>query len=193
MKKNKGYTLLFAVLISSLVLGVAVSILNIARKELILTSGARESQYAFYAADTGYECAEWYDQNPNANGYFYFATTSWTVGSPSTFTDASDPTPSIKCISLSQASPITLTQVGNAYQFAFSVPLETVGPSGKACADIIVSKEYKDLVLADGSILTNILQTTIDSKGYNVGWNTTLLNCSGTSPKKVERALLIKQ
>ncbi len=54
---QKGYTLLFAVLTASLVLGVAVFILSISRGQFLLASAARESTYAIYAADSGIECA----------------------------------------------------------------------------------------------------------------------------------------
>ncbi|MES2216747.1 MAG: hypothetical protein V4481_05655 [Patescibacteria group bacterium] len=53
---KRGYTLLFAVLIASLVLGVAVFILSISRKQYILSATARESLYAMYASDSGIEC-----------------------------------------------------------------------------------------------------------------------------------------
>ncbi len=55
-KHNSGYTLLFAVLTASLVLGVATFILGIARKQYILSSTARDSMYSFYAADSGMDC-----------------------------------------------------------------------------------------------------------------------------------------
>jgi hypothetical protein len=54
--KKSGYTLLFAVLISVLILGVAVFMSGIARKEYILSSTALDSMYSFYAADSGIEC-----------------------------------------------------------------------------------------------------------------------------------------
>ncbi len=56
LSSQRGYTLLFAVLTSSLVLGVAAFILSISRKQLQLASTARESMHAFYAADSGIEC-----------------------------------------------------------------------------------------------------------------------------------------
>ena len=43
--------------ISSLLLSIGISIYNITLKELILSSYGRNSQFAFYAADTGLECA----------------------------------------------------------------------------------------------------------------------------------------
>jgi len=54
--KQSGYTLLFAVLVSVLVLGVAVFISGVARKQYILSSTALDSMYSFYAADSGIEC-----------------------------------------------------------------------------------------------------------------------------------------
>jgi len=53
---KKGYTLLFAVLTAALVLGVAVFILSVSRKQFILATSARDSTYAYYAADSGIEC-----------------------------------------------------------------------------------------------------------------------------------------
>ncbi len=66
IQKNKGYTLLFAVMVSSLVLSVGISILNISKKEFLLSSSARESITAFYAADSALECAVYFDNT----GYF---------------------------------------------------------------------------------------------------------------------------
>lgn len=58
---TKGFTLFYAVLTASLLLAIGIAIFNITFKELILSSGARESANAFYAADTGLECALYWD------------------------------------------------------------------------------------------------------------------------------------
>lgn len=55
-KNNGGYTLLFSVLVSSILLSIGLAILNISTKEVALSSAARESEIAFYAADAGLEC-----------------------------------------------------------------------------------------------------------------------------------------
>jgi len=63
-KKNnykKGYTLLFSVLVSSLLLAVGISILNISKKEFLLATSARDSSSAFYAADSSIEYALYHD------------------------------------------------------------------------------------------------------------------------------------
>jgi hypothetical protein len=71
MKKNPhphtspGFTLLLAALVASLVLSLGVSIFTIARKSILLSTMGRDSQYAFYAADTGAECALYWDLRHN--------------------------------------------------------------------------------------------------------------------------------
>ncbi len=59
---KKGFVILFAVLLSSIVLLITLGIASIASNELILSSSAREAQYAFFAADTGAECALYWDK-----------------------------------------------------------------------------------------------------------------------------------
>lgn len=59
--EEKGFTILLAALIASLVLALGISIFTIAQKQLILSSIGRNSQYAFYAADTAAECALFWD------------------------------------------------------------------------------------------------------------------------------------
>jgi hypothetical protein len=65
MKRNKGFTLLIAVVTTSLMLLVSFVVLNVALKQLILSHSNQESQYAFYAADSGIGCAVYWDsQSP---------------------------------------------------------------------------------------------------------------------------------
>lgn len=63
-KKNKqsGFSILFASLIGSLVLSIGLAILSITLKQITLATAGRESQKAFYAADTGLEYAMYLDR-----------------------------------------------------------------------------------------------------------------------------------
>ena len=70
-RSSAGFTLLLAALISSIVLSLSVSIFEIAQKQITLSSIGRDSQFAFYAADTGAECALYWDIRHN-----YFSTTT---------------------------------------------------------------------------------------------------------------------
>lgn len=58
---KRGFTLMLATLIASLLLILGASMFGITRKEIILSSIGRDSQFAFYAADSGAECALYWD------------------------------------------------------------------------------------------------------------------------------------
>lgn len=60
-KQKKGFVILIAVLVSSLMISLGAFIANIAVKELTLSSSGRDSQTAFYAADSALECALYQD------------------------------------------------------------------------------------------------------------------------------------
>ncbi|MBI2618266.1 hypothetical protein HYW58_02325, partial [Candidatus Kaiserbacteria bacterium] len=63
--KDGGFTLLIAVLVAGVLLAIGLAIFNIAIKELLLSSSGRDSQFAFYAADSGTECALFWEQKQN--------------------------------------------------------------------------------------------------------------------------------
>jgi hypothetical protein len=63
-KNQKGVVVLFAVLVAVLLVSIAATIISIAIRQTVLSSTGRESQYAFYAANTALECALYWDLNP---------------------------------------------------------------------------------------------------------------------------------
>lgn len=81
INKKRGYLLLFAVVLSSIVLAIGLGIVNIVNKGLILASSGRLSQTAFYAADGGTECALYWDRTHVGFSVTVFATS--TFSSPS--------------------------------------------------------------------------------------------------------------
>lgn len=165
IKNNKGYTLLFAVLVSSVVLSVGISILTISKKEFLLSSGARESISAFYAADSGLECAIMADRESGFNG-------------------ATPLSPSVSCMgsNVDVLSGQGTNVVGTS---TFQVRMQ----NGSACAIITVSK-YQ---ITNNAISPEPIPiTSIESRGYNLGWDATLLAtnpCSKASVRRVERAI----
>ena len=72
MKKNlfkqnnlqKGFVILFTILISAIILMIGLGIFSIATRETVLSGTSREAQYAFYAADAGVECALYAESIP---------------------------------------------------------------------------------------------------------------------------------
>ncbi len=59
--RKRGFTIFFAVLVASLALAVGVVIYDLLIRSLSLSQVATQSQYAIYAADTGAECALYWD------------------------------------------------------------------------------------------------------------------------------------
>jgi hypothetical protein len=167
---KKGYTLLFAVLISSLMLGIGLAILTISRKELLLSSAGRESQFAFYAADTGAECAMY-----------------WDFGQRDAY-NQSTPSPTIRCnaqvIPLSRNNQIATTQT-DTYTFTTSLSIDSARAVDRPCAYVTIYKTYEPAVNPPpGSPAYQIKNTVIESRGRNT--------CDTNDPRAVERALRIK-
>jgi len=67
---NKGFTLLIAIVTTSMLLIVSFVVANIALKQIILSNASKESQYSFYAADSGTECAVYWDLIDSTNSKF---------------------------------------------------------------------------------------------------------------------------
>lgn len=67
----KGFSLLFTVLIISIILSLSLGIGSIVLNQIKLSGTGRESQIAFYAADAGIECALYWEIQESA-----FATTT---------------------------------------------------------------------------------------------------------------------
>jgi len=65
-ESERGFTILLAALVASLTLALGISVFTIAQKQLVLSSIGRNSQYAFYAADTAAECALYHEMRLNA-------------------------------------------------------------------------------------------------------------------------------
>ena len=68
---KKGFTLLFTVLFVSASLAISLGLSNLIIGQVRLSGTGRDSQFAFYAADTGAECATYWDRVSNK-----FATSS---------------------------------------------------------------------------------------------------------------------
>lgn len=72
---QKGFTLFAAMVITSTLLLVSMGVVALAVRESFLSSAGEESQYAFYAADTGIDCAIYWDVK-SPTGYSAFSTST---------------------------------------------------------------------------------------------------------------------
>lgn len=89
-KKNKnGFTLSYSLLVISIVLSISMAISEIVLRETVISGFGRDSLVAFFAADSGVECALYWDVK---HDYFSTSRTSSTIscsGSTITFNPSS--------------------------------------------------------------------------------------------------------
>jgi hypothetical protein len=175
-----GYTLLFAMIVASIVLALGVSLLTNSRKEFVLSSSA------FYAADSGIECANYWDDDSTTFN-------SGDYNSSETITCSSDAAGVARPVTMTPGLP-TGCPTTSTCVFTFYTPFLTDGTSNYSCAFVTVTKTYGlDPVLGVNRIMTQIV-----SRGYNIGWNPTgnglggnggTGDCMSVSPKKLERGI----
>lgn len=175
MMYKKGFTIFIAVVVSGLLLIVVLSISNIALKETILSGAGRESELAFYAADSGVECALFWDwRNSSGNPAFtspvqdincgvdvdYISPTGGVGYEPNDYPgfDPGDPG--------SDSKPSCLGGAFSPMVSDFIVNFEN-----GTCAQVRVEKCY------NGSVL----ETTIESQGRS--------SCNVADPRRFERGI----
>jgi hypothetical protein len=145
-KTQKGFALLVAVIFMSVMLTFGLGLGSLAYKQEMLASGASQSQYAFYAADSALECVLYADQQQNLFAFpatdpgsapamtcdgtaAISATEIYTPGSKWVVTERlSFPS---QCADVNVYKPAPGT--GSTYLFAqgYSVPCATLGTSAR--------------------------------------------------------------
>ena len=154
-------TLFISIVVMSILLLVSFAVINITLKATLFASSGKASQYAFFAADAGIECAIYWDSKFEPSKFDISST-----GSP------------INCggalISNGQNIPGITTQTmigggGNENRTStFYFTLNQGSNPVPYCAIVMVTKN------ADGS-------TNIYSRGYNT--------CDTSHPRRVERGV----
>ncbi len=177
MKKThsqKGFTLFVALIVSSIMLSVGFSIGNIVLKQLLLSSSGKESQMAFFAADSGAECALYWDRKDGAglstiDGAFSTSTTAEAIQDSVKCGHGLDGEGKIDGVQYSTETVSGNTLATTTFYVDFSDPNTTY----KACAKVTVVKRDPF--------------TIIESRGYN----SALIGgaCDITNPRTVERGL----
>lgn len=117
MKKDfsqKGFVVLFTILISSLVLLMALGITSISTKEAALSIQSKDAARAFFAADTGMECALYQDRD---------------IG---LFTGSG---PSFDC----NGSAVSFTSIQDFPDYIFYT---SAGTNNDSCVRVEIDKEY---------------------------------------------------
>ena len=168
---NRGFTLFIAVIVSSLFLAIGFSLASLSVKQQIISSIGKESQFAFYAADTGIECALYWDFKLGGENNAF-----------ATSTDSTDPNPplptDLPCNNQNIAATWSIEHLTDraTTTFAFNFLDPDPTKSNPYCAVVKVGK--------------NGLVTTIESRGYNNA-SVSGSSCLSSNPRTVERAVRV--
>lgn len=177
--QQTGFVLLYAVLVSGIVLGVGLSLVNLFTKQIILSSIGRNSQFAYYAADAGKQCA-----------YFWYTSLYPVFGRPAGQEIESpndlppelaggDNAAQIYCFG---NNPITVAWPESAgTNFISNFFLDLTDENGQGtCADVAVTRR----VVNPGTD-TPTVETVIESRGYN----SSCAALNTPNPRRIERVV----
>jgi hypothetical protein len=182
---NKGFTIFFAMLVGSLALAVGFAIYDLTVREIDLSGSASQSQFAIYAADTGVECALYWDSKaPMLNG------------SPSIFATSSNPDNAVTGGSgtvcndqniVANGKPPTPFALPASAWTAWTTSSDTT--SATTIFTLAISNNstpvqtYCAVVQVDKTTVGGVLSTTITSRGYNT--------CLSAGVSRIERTLQV--
>lgn len=140
---QRGFTVYLAVLVSSLSLAIGLAIYDLVSREVSLSQVARESQYAIYAADTGIECALFWD--------FHY-----TDADGSVFATSTEDSPGSGALCSGQAFNVVPDASASASRATttFTVNTTSAGASGP-CVTVAVGKH------------PTVPLTIVEARGYN--------------------------
>lgn len=181
MIKNKGMTLFIAVTIMGVLLFISFAVVNIAIKGSLFATSGRDSQFAFYAADAGLECALYWDSkyiisyidsNPIYGSIFATSSYSGEISSRTIYCAESGVVSGQNLYGTT--SPPVVGRIGLGGDTnptsIFSFLMEP-GVVSSPCAVVTVRKYYSG----------SNLMTYIKSRGYNT--------CDTSHPRRLERGV----
>src|SRR3989344_8498174 len=178
---QRGFTLLLAALVSSVVLAVGAAIFSIAQKQVTLSVLGRDSQFAFYAADTAAECALYWDFRCN-----YFASSTALINPSCNNPEPTCDTEQIQATGRPTSAPyFPYTMTSQKMDF-----FEDAAISGNLCAQVSVIKcqgtfDANGDCVSGGS--TAPIHTIIHADGYST-------NCASieTSARALQRSVELR-
>lgn len=141
---QQGFVLFVALLTASLLLAVGLAVINLSLKGFTLSTDARESQFAFYAADSGAECALYWDLKTNI------------------FTDGGQ----VRCNQYDEDQVNTPLAVENRENIGAG---DAAGGEGASIDTYFWPASYCVRVKVFKEIVAGVTRTRIESRGYNVG------------------------
>lgn len=184
---NRGIALLVTLLLTSVLLGVGTSLLNISLKQYQLAGIARDSEVAFQAASAGSECIQYYDNIVDVDGNIANGRQGiFDVPGDGSIQSAAA---SVSCMGAGPSVNGSRARSGEEQRFSFSWGTPEV------CSVVSVYKYYNEsgneiipaAVTGNTSSQCNqgVTCTIVKARGYNMG-------CAATAKNKLEREITIR-
>lgn len=114
---QSGFVLLYSMMLSSMLLAITLGVINIAFRELKFATSGKATNEAFFAADTGAECALHYNKS-TVNRF-----------------ESPDPGGAVNC-----AVDIPVFS-GDSTLWSYSFIVDNLGADGDGCAKVNVQKD----------------------------------------------------
>lgn len=184
---KKGFTVLYAILVASLLLSISLGIYSISLRDFVLSSSASESEKAIFAADSGAECALYWDRVKKvfASRQEYFDGNVNNAG-PGGFSQLRCGTTNNPNIYGGGGGSGTLSMGFGTEDYTQVIITLTNQLNDGPCAAIIVYKKplYTQNLLTGNFDVYQGSETRIESRGYNT--------CDTANPRRVERAIEVR-
>ncbi len=205
--KERGAVLFIALTVSSLVLMIGIGMLDVMVKEMLLGSLSTQSREAFYAADSGVECAMHWDliqviddKHPGAAGEY--STSTFPVD-PGAVVDRNGEKIGVDLFTANKFNPFCAGQTADKMlddylwdYFRISEPSSYDAGSGIATTQFVFFPNENDvgfiakpcvLVTVEKKIITASplrVQTQIYSEGFST--------CDRTDKRRVSRGVMVQ-
>jgi hypothetical protein len=171
----KGFTIFFAMLVGSLALAVGLAIYDLTVREIDLSAAASQSQFAIYAADTGVECALYWDSKYGGSGTAFGTSTGSTWGTTDVLFNGQD-------IAANGTPPAPIAAPPTGWS-AWTIASEAEAATTTFTLTMLPAQPYCAVVDVGKATIGGILYTTIIAKGYN--------NCAAGGVARLERTLKV--
>lgn len=144
----RGFTLLIALIVTSVLVSIGLALVDVAYKQVVLSSTAKNSQIAFYNADSALECGLYYDQR--FNGFSQAVATT-----------------SIRCNG--QVVSVTGVNAGQLRTSTFSIPCS---PASSAQVTVIKNTTGETAIYSNGYSSCNSADARRVERGLKILYST---------------------
>ncbi len=178
---SRGIAILYAVLLTSVILSIGLLLMDIVTKQIILASTGRNSQAAFYAANLGVECVKYWD---NKEAFGFVEADLWSKENR-LYDDPEDPL--ITCAG-GEIPASWIEEVSDSQDQSFSTKFRIERPN--ACIKMSIKKDINFLNYQGESCseTDSCGDTLIMVSGYN-----TFCDDINDNPRTLERSIRILQ